>query len=999
MKIIAAQSLYVSSLNYRLAGRDYLALTMGLGFSLLDGALLEPKIAYGAAIEALTPYQAQGLVFDLGLAKKRGEFLVLGQAQTVKPQSTPLRVAIEVGPLKREFAVLPEEYVDGRLKPFKALPLSWSLAEFDAEGNVFGIKPKGSQGAAGVLARAQVFEYEPHPQGGLELMGQVRPGPASPLPKPPPANLGHWGTFDQAWLKTSWPGFPQDFDFGFFNLAQEAQRLSSGYFWGDEPISLLNLHRQRVIKARLPGLRARVVAKKEAEVWEAPTFLDTVWLFPTQEMAIILWKASLPVIDERNTDLDLLVLTLEPLNAPPESAVSLLSRAERRELWEPQLVPPLNAPESSPRKEPQPPPKAESPLSPSTPEVVLGQAIQLAKGFAALTVTEDLITAARANLVEEKAQLMGAREDSLAETEGIQNVLKALALIPPVKADFVLEADFVKAAAAFGQKWSSLLGLSPRIGAELGQKLILAESSEPAEIAAVWADLEKDQELAKILTSLEPPKVHWSQIGLSPEKQNSREAALAHLDQAAARARNRPWAEKVKALKAVAKELAGSLGLSLVQSLDKVTQNLKSLVWGFGDVADILKGEAIKGGPLSAELATHLPKLTPLFKNPPLEANSLVDLGLMVGLSPKALQFLADLDVLNPPPTAQVEAPQDKDSATLVFSDRQTVIERLADPLANFVGGAMIGLDLSGLDFSGRDLSGADLRETSLSGANLSQTSLKGAILSGGNLSDANLEGSDLGEADLTGVNFGAAQIARADFTGANLSQANLEKVALELFVAPKAYFSQTLLPKNLAGANLSQASFRSLNLAGGDLSLANLDGADFDQAHLRAANLRGASLAKANFSACDLTGLKGQEIQAPGLRIMSCGDLGPSDFRGADLTDLLLSQTEANGANFQGATLDRANLGQTSLAGADFSGASLKEAVLFQSDLSRAKATGANLFKAVLGGSNLKGANFSGASLYASDLYRAQKDDLTNFSGADLGDTCWSASAGLKPQ
>ncbi|MDR1578404.1 MAG: pentapeptide repeat-containing protein [Deltaproteobacteria bacterium] len=1082
MKTYAPKSLFVNSLSHRFAGRDYLALTLGLGFSLMDGSLLVPNLAYGAAIKALAPFAAQGLSFDLGIAKKRGEFLCLGQAQTDQPQTSPLRVAIEVGPLRREFLVTPEELVDGRIRPFKSQLLTWQVTEFDKIRNPVGVQPKVSRSAEGILASARVFDYQADPSGRL---GKARSGPASPLPMAPLANLEKLGSFDQAWLESSWPGLPADFDFGFFNLAQEAQRLRSGYFRGDEPVALLNLHRRRLIKSALPGLRTRVIVKTGSLLFEAASLLDTVWLFPSQELAIILWKAAIPVVDEKASDLDVLALALEPLSEQPELADLLLARAEAGQWLEPPLADPSQPPPAvatpaqslasvAPPKELAAAPVPGSlkapkipPLTitlPAIPAALAGwpAAISAAEAYldeALPAINERLSSLGLAPLkketitpfLREEAKSMDTGFKALQKAEAetrppravaieamvsgglsppaAEGVAQALELAPPNKMAFENVADFEAAAKDYGQKWGALLGLPPRAGQEMGQKIIGLASQDPTQVVAALVGPEKAPEIAQALASSSPAElspVDWSQLGLEPDTDQKLKMALEHLEQTTEATKNWSFADKMVGLKDVGQEFESTLGLpagTMATSLDQQSQIFKQLLWGSEDVAQTLRAQALT----SPDLAERLPQLTKLLKAPPLSANSLTDLGLMAGLTdPASLGLLASLDPLNQqsqmPKIEAILAPAGEKAsqanqaaaaaaaanlkpspaeptpglaaaASNVFPTRALVEERLVDPKASFAGARMVGLDLGGLDFSGRDLSAADLRESDLTGANLSRATLKNGFLTGARLSGANLTETNFSGADLTGVNFGLATALGADFSQANLAQADLGETCLGQFLAPKAYLAQTKLPSNLAGANLAEASFRSLDWTGYDLTGAKLDGADLRGVNLTSADLRGASLAKTSFGDCDLKRVKGQNIQAPGLRVMSCRTLEGADFSGADLTDLLLNQTPAAGAVFRSVSANRANFGAASLTGSDWSGASLKEAVLFRCDLRQAKVKGANLFKASLGGADLRGTDLGGSSLYAADLHRAQLDNLTNLAGADLTETVLTKS------
>ncbi|MDR2140827.1 MAG: pentapeptide repeat-containing protein [Deltaproteobacteria bacterium] len=1125
MRVAKAKSLSVSSLNYRFHGQDYLALTFGLGFSLLESpspgsaqvgsSLVEPAQAMGVAVLALAPYQAQGLILDLGFPKRRGEFLAVAAATPPAAQATPLRVALSVGALTREFAALPEEYENAHLKSFKALELSWAKTEFDPVENPYGQIPGQTQGEEGPLARPQIFEYHSVANGEL---GQVRPGPASPLPRPwSPLRPGPGGTFGPDWLQHSWPGFPADFDFGFFNLAQEPQRLKEGYFRGDESVVILNCHPQRVLRSSLPGLRLRVVARQATPepapaggallgapikgvtvdrlsqphgeqhssaqppqdhqspdhhspdhslvhqpeiLLEAQAHLDTVWLFSAQGLGLALWHAVFPTRDEKNSDISLVVAALEPLSAAEEPAEALVAKAEREEALEPEFkiaepTPGEPAQKPKPAQPPSPsepalkaPPAPQAPPAPAVPSLppaltasapVVAAVMQESRKILAQTLAEvnpylqeqglpPLKMEDCEPILAKRAQMMSQTQASMAEVEkadpaelvkksltkgGLEpqeaeNVLKAAETPAPLRALYPNQVEFEKAAQAHGQTMAKLLGQPPEFGQKLSQRLIMAQDPNLTNPLALL-----NPGLAQAGSGagqLVPPTLDWAKMGVESSQGQAIVRVVSQLDEALKGAQAAPWAGKMAILEKMAPQLEQVLGLApgaVTVSLAQKAQAAKSFMWGSAEVGKSL--ETLAKDPERSQLAAVMPQLKDLLKNPPAEANSLVDLGLMAGLTdPKLLAEVGTCDPLNsqilgekiqalkaPAPEAAAKPqpeppePEPQAQASSPLLTREQVIERLRDPRADFVGVSLAGLDLSELDFSGRDLSQADLRECNLAKANLARTKLWAGILAEASLLGADLSGACLALADVSN-----AKIAEANFLGADLSQANLTGLDLKSVAdlgglkAPGAYLAKNSLPQSLAGADLAGASLKDLDLAGHDLSQANLAGAFLLRVNLRGADLGEADLAKANLENCDLTGVRAVKVKAKNLRVTFCQDLGAANFNGADLTDSLFVGTAARGTSFQGVRADRVNLREADLSGGDWTGSSLKGAVFFRGDLRKTLFGHADLYQAVFGGADLRGTDFGGASLYAADFYRVDIDDFTNFKGADLTKT-----------
>jgi hypothetical protein len=59
-----------------------------------------------------------------------------------------------------------------------------------------------------------------------------------------PARLKDLGTFDDKWFEDRWPGLPDDFDFKYFNLAPEDQRMDD-WFQGNETIRIAGMHPEK----------------------------------------------------------------------------------------------------------------------------------------------------------------------------------------------------------------------------------------------------------------------------------------------------------------------------------------------------------------------------------------------------------------------------------------------------------------------------------------------------------------------------------------------------------------------------------------------------------------------------------------------------------------------------------------------------------------------------------------------------------------------------------
>jgi len=63
--------------------------------------------------------------------------------------------------------------------------------------------------------------------------------------------LAFAGTYDDAWLERTWPRYPEDFNFGYWNGAHPD--LVVPYLKGDEEVELVGFHVEGAFRFRLPG--------------------------------------------------------------------------------------------------------------------------------------------------------------------------------------------------------------------------------------------------------------------------------------------------------------------------------------------------------------------------------------------------------------------------------------------------------------------------------------------------------------------------------------------------------------------------------------------------------------------------------------------------------------------------------------------------------------------------------------------------------------------------
>lgn len=153
------------------------------------------------------------------------------------------------------------------------------------------------------------------------------PARLGPVPMTWPPRAGRAGRFGTRWLAEDWPGFPAEFDWGFFNAAPPDQQWS-GFLRGDEPVGLENLHpRHGRLTSRLPGVRPRCVVVRDTADGpghvDVAMNLDTLWLDSETLTLVLVWRGRLRTARADGADVRGLLVVEEDLTAPPADAARL----------------------------------------------------------------------------------------------------------------------------------------------------------------------------------------------------------------------------------------------------------------------------------------------------------------------------------------------------------------------------------------------------------------------------------------------------------------------------------------------------------------------------------------------------------------------------------------------------------------------------------------------------------------------------------------------------
>lgn len=263
---------------------------------------------------------------DFACFKPRSDVTLVGTCHAPGGQPVPAcHAGFSVGGLTKRLAVIGDRAWTGGIgskptdpTPFAAMPLRW---ERSFGGPEFTPNPHGR--GASRIAGADGAPVWPLPNienpNQYLLSPDQRPAPAGfgPLAASLPQRRSALGTYDDAWTKDRWPGFPEDFDWGYFNAAPRDQQVD-GYLTGTEPLRFENLHPDLAdYRAALPGLRPRLLVNERREgaepvFREVPLNLDTLWIDMDAGRLVLVWRGLTEVEGPEALELKELYLATEP---------------------------------------------------------------------------------------------------------------------------------------------------------------------------------------------------------------------------------------------------------------------------------------------------------------------------------------------------------------------------------------------------------------------------------------------------------------------------------------------------------------------------------------------------------------------------------------------------------------------------------------------------------------------------------------------------------------
>lgn len=851
MKTIRPIALGLLPRNYRERGREKMAVAALACFDFGSNVLKSEPSLWRMAAKQLGPTG----ILDEGMPKPNGEVLLAASAYP-PPGFQGCGVKVSIGTINKELRVLGDRTwtLTGPTEPapFESIPIRWENA-FGGPG--FEANPIGR----GVGQRRLPNIEDPAKPIRSE---SDRPRPAGFLPIDCmwPPRVGKTGTYKGRTKEDDPADLPSDFDVSYWNCAPSDQRIN-GYFRGDEHFLLSGMHpKKRVQEARLPGVRPRVFIMRYGSeaLEEIETRLETLWFFPDEERAALLFRGTVDVTEDDRSDIRYLIGGLEDIALPRTKEhyeQVLRKRTDEKKgalyaLMEAELLPTKAACESITTAEEmqEAGEEKESRLARNQQrrgEEAVARARQtlIDKGMDPKPLDEAVAKSKK----ERNGDVATQIERIEAEAENAKEAAKAKRPEEAVREAAQragLEHDVV-AKAQSGAAGPPTF----RAKAELARLRDLATLSANAGAIAHGSELVDDPELEHKLLLLE--KESFQSYRRYTHFRPPAPALTA--------GRRKELRDEVLAARASGTSLKGA---------DYTRADLSGLdLSGLDFEAALLEGADLSRANLS---------------NARLENATLARANLSnANLHGANLRFcnLGNADLTG----AQLDGAQvehatfwqtilkDASLTGVTYSTRSFELpafgdqEAVGSPGSGFWETVLTGATLERIAAPGATFLDLDMTEVRFAGADLRRAVFVRCKLAGASFDDANLE-----QATFVGV-----QGAKASFRRAKLRNARFVD---QCDLAQASFTGAALLGANLRGTNLTAADLTDAKLEGSDLSGGTLHGTI-----LRRANLKGALLIKA-----DCTG---------------------ASFMSANLTQALLQKAILAGADLRGANLFRADL------------------------------------------------------------------------------------------
>lgn len=882
MKIIKPQKVGLLTHTFENEGRSYFVLTAMAFYPFgACGKLLHEVAMWKMAVDQLGP----NVPLDTGMTKARAEVLVAGKAFAPNGGETTAR-AVRLTVKRQGRALVDKElYVIGDRRwefsgpssplPFSEMPVTWERA-FGGPGCELNPIGKGAAPVEIDGVRVHPLPNIENPKDLVKSKGD-RPFPVGlgPIDQTWPQRFVKAGTYDSRWLEERFPGFAADLDWTYFNTAPEDQQID-GYFSGGETFEVHGMHREKaVVETGLPPFRARLFVVQSTpggEVMrEAVPRIDTVYLFPNVERAVVIYRGALEIEEDDGADVLHVVAAFEE----PEQARSLEHYRQ-----------------------------------------VVAKRQDKKLGAVYALMDEDLLPKAAVSEGEGGASVPEDDWNDMAEVVKTEGLIQKR-LEKQIDAQVAVGREMVVAAgldpAEYDRRVAEGLAKREEKPKGLADVPALFERADADAAAAQKAadDARKEleafarEQMKAMGLDYDAVVAKSKQEGGGPPKFSAK-AQIEWLEEMVQLGRNGGVPMKDAEAK-----LADP---KFFESLYETERNLLEAYRRFGHFCPAARrldegasaevrravveargrGESLAGRDLTGADLSGLDLSGVDLSGALLEAASLRGARLDGANLRQAMLARADLE------GASLEG------ASVVQANFGEAILRGA----RFGDGA----DLSGVTFFKTDLRGAVLRGAKLSAAQIFELDLEGADLCGAALDGALFMETKAPAADFSGAMLKDAMFVKAVVAGAKFVGADLTDATFVETVGDGAVFVTAVLrgARMVLKSSFADADFKGARLLRTCLRTTVLRGADFS----------GAEIPEVDFSECDMTGAKLYRAKGDGCLFVRA-NLEGADLRSATLKSSVLQKARLASADLRGANLFRSDMakiesdGRTNLEGA----------------------------------------------------------------------------------
>jgi uncharacterized protein YjbI with pentapeptide repeats len=884
---------------------------------------------------------------DPGMPKPSGEFLVSGNYHS--PNGTPVmggEIKLRVGSQEKDLLVFgPRRWENGlpsKPEVFTSMAIGYQNAfgGSDFNDNPYGIGFMDDQLPCIESSRELITspKQQPNPAGFSVL------NPAWPQ------RVKYQGTYDEDYLKKYFPGLPGDFDWRYFHCAPQDQ-WHSEYYKGDESYDIYSMHPEHArLSGTLPGLHVRCFLNRELEnqklhFSELKMNLDTIWLFPEQELVLQTWRATVQVADDDVNDIKQCLFAYERQSDPARSVEhyenALLLRLHNEDdgflnNFKTQDLIPLGDKTAMALL-------FENALSDT------GKESELSKNLTAKVdvVQEQVNEQMKASLKELKEGLPENESPELLDLKKIEDMLTKKGEAQPDT-----DVDLFKA---------RLEQILPGITKGDPKKIDFSNFSF-SDIDKIMVELNllmdkkqslADESLAKMNVQLEEQLSNLSEnVGDTPDEEKEKlAAAFKKFGSAGKEEIAKPPLPRVDT-----KAIIDSFSQVGPQTTDAMQQLAALKNKGVDDEYTKMLEEMINTsmGGKNEKLKEQLGSAKKDFRELYMMSAHLMDEG----------------------------APPHKD-------ELEKVRQKLLDNKRDAAEKDWAGIDLSQQNLDGIDLSGCFLEQVNFSGASLIGANFSGAIMARSTLDNADFTGADLQGSNIgavhahntnfTDANLSSAKLTKGDFTGANFTRAKIVDLeALEIVINRADFSEATMSEMKFIEVDMSGVKFDNVNLTAASFLKCKLHNCRFPGAVLTRCTWADTRLSSCIFDRADLSHNCFVSTEEEFMRMEGMS------FEGANLTKCNFQSMSIIKGNFRDAQMEGAIFNGADLTKADLQNALAKSTQFRGAKLTHAKMDNINLMEGSLAKAHLSGASLKNANLYAVDFLRSTMGE-TDFSGSYL--------------